>query len=112
MEKRAELDQHECSMSAERGRLAVALDLLTDALILVGQHGPYCVSNRNPATPALDPEAALKEIEGAKALMQSVMEEMRKEALPLGSRGLNSGWCARRDSNSRPNAPEAFALSS
>jgi hypothetical protein len=21
-------------------------------------------------------------------------------------------WCARRDSNSRPNAPEAFALSS
>jgi hypothetical protein len=24
----------------------------------------------------------------------------------------NKKWCARRDSNSRPNAPEAFALSS
>jgi hypothetical protein len=85
MEKRAELDQHECTMSAERGRLAVALDLLTDALILVGQHGVYCVSNRNPAAPALDLEASLKGIEGAKALIQSVMEEMRKKALPLGN---------------------------
>jgi hypothetical protein len=26
--------------------------------------------------------------------------------------GLEGKWCARRDSNSRPNAPEAFALSS
>ena len=26
--------------------------------------------------------------------------------------GKEEGWCARRDSNSRPNAPEAFALSS
>jgi len=26
--------------------------------------------------------------------------------------GKEVGWCARRDSNSRPNAPEAFALSS
>ena len=26
--------------------------------------------------------------------------------------GKGEGWCARRDSNSRPNAPEAFALSS
>ena len=31
------------------GRLAVALDALTDALVLVGQHGVYCTSNRNPA---------------------------------------------------------------
>jgi hypothetical protein len=35
-EKRAELDRHEFMMGLERGRLAVALDLLTDALILVG----------------------------------------------------------------------------
>jgi hypothetical protein len=27
-------------------------------------------------------------------------------------RGKGREWCARRDSNSRPNAPEAFALSS
>ena len=77
-EKRAELEQHEFMMGVERGRLAVALDLLTDSLILVGQHGVYCASSRNPAKPALDLQAVLGGIEGAKALIQSVMEEMRK----------------------------------
>jgi hypothetical protein len=41
-EKRGELEHHEFMMGLERGRLAVALDLLTDSLILVGQHGVYC----------------------------------------------------------------------
>jgi hypothetical protein len=41
-EQRAELERHEFMMGVERGRLAVALDLLTDALIMVGQHGVYC----------------------------------------------------------------------
>ena len=77
-EKRAELEQHEFMMGVERGRLAVALDLLTDSLILVGQHGVYCVSNRNPNLPALDLQAVLSGIEGAKTLIQSVMEEVRK----------------------------------
>jgi len=77
-EKKAELEQHEFMMGTERGRLAVALDLLTDSLILVGQHGVYCASSRNPAKPALDLQAVLQGMEGAKALIQSVMEEMRK----------------------------------
>ena len=77
-EKRTELERHEFMMGVERGRLAVALDLLTDSLILVGQHGVYCASSRNPARPALDLQAVLKGVEGAKALIQSVMEEMRK----------------------------------
>jgi len=77
-EKRTELEQHEFMMGRERGRLAVALDLLTDALILVGQHGVYCVSNRNPNLPALDLQAVLDSIEGSKALVQSVMEEIRQ----------------------------------
>jgi uncharacterized 2Fe-2S/4Fe-4S cluster protein (DUF4445 family) len=64
-------------MGVERGRLAVALDLLTDSLILVGQHGVYCASSRNPAKPALDLQAILEGMEGAKALIQSVMEELR-----------------------------------
>lgn len=77
-EKRAELEQYEFMMGLERGRLAVALDMLTDALILVGQHGVYCASSRNPAKPALDLQGVLGGMEGAKALIQSVMEEMRK----------------------------------
>ena len=78
-EKRAELEQHEFMMGMERGRLAVALDLLTDSLILVGQHGVYCTSSRNPAKPALDLQAILGGMEGAKALIQSVMEELREK---------------------------------
>jgi len=76
-EKRVELEQHEMMMGVERGRLAGALDLLTDSLILVGQHGVYCASSRNPAKPALDLQAILEGMEGAKALIQSVMEELR-----------------------------------
>ena len=41
-------------MGLERGRLAVTLDLLTDALVLVGQHGVYCQSARQPGKPAMD----------------------------------------------------------
>ena len=77
-EKREELERHEFMMGLERGRLAVALDLLTDSLIMVGQHVVYCASTRNPAKPALDLQAVLGGMEGAKALIQSVMEELRK----------------------------------
>jgi len=76
-EKRAELERHEFMMGVERGRLAVALDLLTDSLIMVGQHGVYCASTRNPSKSALDLQAVLAGMEGAKALIQSVMEEIR-----------------------------------
>lgn len=76
-EKRAEIEKHEFMMGVERGRLAIALDLLTDSLILVGQHGVYCTSSRNPSKPALDLQAILEGIEGAKSLIQSVMEEIR-----------------------------------
>jgi len=85
-EKRAELEKHEFMMGLERGRLAVALDLITDALIMVGQHGVYCTSTRNPNIPALDLQAVLIGMEGAKALIQSVMEELRvKRQSPLPS---------------------------
>ncbi len=76
-EKRAELEKYEFMMGVERGRLAVALDLLTDSLILTGQHGVYCVSNRNPSQPRLDLQAVLAGIEGAKTLIQSVMAELQ-----------------------------------
>jgi hypothetical protein len=88
-EKRAELERHEFMMGVERGRLAVALDLLTDALILVGQHGVYCASSRNPSKPALDLQAVLGGMDGAKQLIQSVMEELRaqKHGPAMGEQG-------------------------
>ncbi|HUV69555.1 MAG TPA: hypothetical protein VMW15_07830 [Terracidiphilus sp.] len=88
-EQRAELERHEFMMGLERGRLAVALDLLTDALILVGQHGVYCASSRNPSKPALDLQAVLGGMNGAKQLIQSVMEELRaqKQGSEIGDQG-------------------------
>ena len=78
-ERRADLERYEFMMGTERGRLAVALDLLTDSLIMTGQHGVYCVSNRNPSLPRLDLQAVLAGINGAKELIQSVMEELRQQ---------------------------------
>ena len=78
-DRRQELEKYEFMMGEARGRLAVTLDALTDALILVGQHGVYCASNRNPAVPALDLQAVLANIAGAKELVSSVMEKLRLE---------------------------------
>lgn len=78
-DRREELEMYEFMMGEARGRLAVSLDALTDALILVGQHGVYCTSTRNPNVPALDLETVLGNINGAKELISSVMEKLRTE---------------------------------
>ncbi|MEO6807462.1 MAG: hypothetical protein ABI286_04815 [Edaphobacter sp.] len=78
-DRRDELDRYEFMMGEARGRLAVTLDVLTDALILVGQHGVYCTSARNPKVPALDVQAVVEGITGAKELVASVMEKLRLE---------------------------------
>jgi hypothetical protein len=77
-DRRDELEKFEFMMGPARGRLAVSLDALTDALILIGQHGVYCTSNRNPLKPALDLETVMSEINGAKELIQSVMQELEQ----------------------------------
>jgi hypothetical protein len=78
-EQRATLEKHEFMLGLERGRLAVTLDMLTDALILIGQHGVYCTSSRNPNVPALDLQAVLQQMTGAKELIQSVMQELERK---------------------------------
>ena len=82
-DRREELEKHEFMMGEARGRLAVTLDVLTDALILVGQHGVYCTSARNPKVPALDLQAVLANINGAKELVSAVMERLRLDRLEL-----------------------------
>jgi hypothetical protein len=76
-DKKEELEKHEFMMGVPRGRLAVTMDMLTDALVLMGQHGVYCRSNSNPAKPSRDLEIALKTINEAKELIGTVMEELR-----------------------------------
>ena len=77
-EHQEELERYEQMFGVERGRLAVSLDRLTNALVLVGQHGVYCTSLRNPAVPAMDLRIISLELTHAKELVQSAMEELRK----------------------------------
>ncbi len=74
-----ELEKFEFMMGPARGRLAVTLDLLTDAMALVGQHGVYCQSARQPGKPAMDIQAIMKSVTDAKALVQSVMQELKTQ---------------------------------
>ena len=72
------LERHELMMGTARGRLAVAMDLLTDSLALVGQHGVYCRSDRFPGAPKLDIALVLEQLEDAKQLLQSAMEHLKQ----------------------------------
>jgi hypothetical protein len=74
-----ELEHYQTMMGPHRGRLAVSLDLLTNALVLVGQHGVYCHSGRDPEKPVLDIQLVTKELSKAKELIQSVMEDIKSE---------------------------------
>jgi hypothetical protein len=73
-----ELEHFEQMFGRERGRLAVSLDRITNALVLVGQHGVYCTSQRHPGVPAMDLRIINQELVHAKELVQSVMEELRR----------------------------------
>ena len=77
-EHQEELEHHEQMFGRERGRLAVSLDRITNALVLVGQHAVYCTSQRDPTVPAMDLRIIAQELAHAKELIQAVMEEMRK----------------------------------
>ena len=70
------LERHETMMGRPRGRLAVALDLLTDSLALVGQHGVYCRSERVPGAPRRDIALVVEQLDDVKQLVQSAMEEL------------------------------------
>jgi hypothetical protein len=66
-------------MGPVRGGLATALDILTDALALVGQHGIYCRSSRQPQYPAMDIRLVLEQIENSKGLIIEAMEQLKKK---------------------------------
>lgn len=78
-EHKDDLERFEQMYGRERGQLAVALDRMTNALVLVGQHGVYCTSQRNPTLPTMDLRMITQELDHAKQLVQSVMEELRRQ---------------------------------
>jgi len=74
-----ELEKYEFMMGPTRGRLAVAQDIVTDAMALIGQHGVYCQSQRWPGKPVLDIQLVMKSLTDAKELISSVMEELKRQ---------------------------------
>ena len=72
------LEIHETMMGPARGRIAVALDLVTDSMALVGQHGVYCRSERSPGQPKMDIALVLEQLDDAKQLLQSAMSALER----------------------------------
>lgn len=77
-ERKDDLERFEFMMGRDRGRLAVTLDCITDALVLVGQHGVYCQSARQLGKPAMDIQLISKSLNDAKELISSVLESAQK----------------------------------
>ena len=70
-------ERYEFQMGPIRGGLATALDVLTDALALVGQHGVYCRSQRQPQYPAMDVRLIMEQIEDSKGLIIDAMQRLK-----------------------------------
>ena len=79
-EKHEELEHYQTMMGVPRGRLAVTMDMITDAMALVGQHGVYCQSQRWPGKPVMDIQIVMKSLTDAKELIQSVMEQLKSRS--------------------------------
>jgi hypothetical protein len=81
-ERKDDLERYEFRWGRERGRLAVSLDCITDALVLAGQHGVYCQSVRQLGKPAMDIQLIVKSLTDAKELISSVLEMKANQQLP------------------------------
>ena len=79
-DRKQELEDYQFMMGTDRGRLAVTLDLLTDALVMAGQHGVYCQSARQLGKPAMDIQIIQKCLNDAKELVSAVMADLKKNS--------------------------------
>ncbi len=81
-EERAELlDDFEFKYGAVRGRLAAAVDILSDAQITIGTHAAYCKRPSDPRHPTRDIEEVMRHLGHVKELLSDVkkaLEESRK----------------------------------
>jgi hypothetical protein len=81
------LEKHEFMMGKARGRLAVTMDILTDALVLAGQHGVYVQTQTKSQKMPMDIRMMIKNIEDAKELVFSVIEELKDKQAAEGEAG-------------------------
>jgi hypothetical protein len=75
----ARLDDYRFQMGHDAGNLALALDQLTDAMHLVGQHTVYCRVEKGPRTgePPLDVAELMRLLTETKGLVQESLLRLR-----------------------------------
>jgi hypothetical protein len=64
----------------QRGRLAAAMDILSDLAVVLGTHSAYCRAAGRVDRPAQDIQAALEHIQHAKELVASLLEDATGES--------------------------------
>ncbi len=72
-ERAALLDELEFKYGIERGRLAAALDLLSDLAIVLGTHVAYCRQSEQTTRPTRDMQSAMQHVEHVKELVVSLL---------------------------------------
>jgi hypothetical protein len=65
-----------------RGRLAAAMDILSDLAVVLGTHSAYCRAARQSDRPPQDVQAALEHIQHAKELIASLLADAADETPP------------------------------
>jgi hypothetical protein len=78
---RARLDDLQFMYGADAGRLALALDRLTDVMAQLGVHATYCRVEKGPRAgqPPLDLAELLDTIQQAKDLVQQTLLQLRNK---------------------------------
>ena len=79
-EENDKLDDYQFMLGADAGRLALALDQLTDAMAMIGQHTVHCRVEKGPRAgePPLDVAELLETLQNAKLLIQETMLRLKK----------------------------------
>jgi len=79
-EEKEKLDDYQFMLGSDAGRLALALDQLTDAMAMIGQHTVHCRVEKGPRAgePPLDVAQLLETLQNAKLLVQETMLKLNK----------------------------------
>lgn len=79
-EQKERLDDLQFMLGEDAGRLALALDQLTDVMAMIGQHTVHCRVEKGPRAgePPLDIVELLQTLQDAKSLVQETMLKLRR----------------------------------
>jgi len=79
-EERADLlDDMQFKYGPTLGRVAAAVDILSDAQIAIGTHAAYCKRPSNPTLPTRDIEDVLLLLSHVKELLQDLRAQLTKK---------------------------------